>query len=381
MLNIPPRDERGSMIIAISIMTVLLLLGAAILARTNSTMKASRQTGDFAAALGQADSGLSDAMFKLDQGVTGTFTGGGGSTPFRYTATQVNGNTFTVQSLGTSNNVPHGIQATVSRKVQYPYALYTKNGIDFGTGSPPNIFSCDPGTCTWANPTGTGKAYVGSSGAIRLTTSGANRGGDRQDYYAPGGSCASTCSNPNGPLAATDAPTTADVTAASIPVGALPCPSLLHGAVIAAGTYVCRSDLTFGPAPGGTQCVVSVGGPVIIYAVPATPGGSLNIYFNDCKINDGGDSTNFRILKGGPGSINTGSGNGTMAVTGVLYAPLTTFTPTGAATRWTGALVLNKWDYNGQSGFTFAYDLKLNTLLTQDWHVSDYKEIPSAQVP
>jgi hypothetical protein len=380
MLTPLRRDERGSIIMAVSIITVLLLLGAAVLARTTSTLKASRQTGDFSAALGQADSGLSDALFRLDQGTTGTFTGGGGSKPFRYTATQVSANTFTVQALGTANGVPHGIQATVSRKVMYPYALYTKNGIDFGSGAPPNIFSCDPGTCTSATPTGTGSAYIGSSGPIRLTPSGTLRGGDRQDYFAPGGSCASTCPNPNGPLAATDAPSTADVTMADVPAGALPCPTLTTGTVIAAGTYLCTGNVSFGPPVSGV-CTLTLGGPVIIYMVPSTPGASRDLNFNDCTINKGGDSTAFRILKGGPGSIIAGSGNGIMDVTGVLYAPLSLWSPTGSQMKLTGAMVLNKWDFNGQAGFTFAYDLKLNTLLTQNWKVSDYKEIPSSQVP
>src|SRR5207302_2014438 len=61
------RPERGNVIVAMAIIMVLAMLSAAVVARTISGQKAARQGQDFSGALAQADAGVSDALFRIDQ--------------------------------------------------------------------------------------------------------------------------------------------------------------------------------------------------------------------------------------------------------------------------------------------------------------------------
>ena len=112
------RDEQGSLILAMGVLMVLTFLSLALLARTIATIGSVRRTQDFSASLALADSGLSDALFEIDQGRGATFTKtltvGAGSTT--YTATYVDANTWTVRSQGTNSGVLHALEATVSRR-------------------------------------------------------------------------------------------------------------------------------------------------------------------------------------------------------------------------------------------------------------------------
>src|SRR5256885_10015151 len=89
------RDERGSMIIAIGVVLVLGMLSTATLSRTLVQTKSVRRTQDFSGALATADSGLSDALYQVDQAPTATFTRSGsfGGRTFRHTATHVDQHT------------------------------------------------------------------------------------------------------------------------------------------------------------------------------------------------------------------------------------------------------------------------------------------------
>ena len=70
-------DERGSMIVAIGIVLVLGMLSTATLSRTLVQTRSVKRTQDFSSALATADSGLSDALYQIDQAPTATFTGSG----------------------------------------------------------------------------------------------------------------------------------------------------------------------------------------------------------------------------------------------------------------------------------------------------------------
>src|SRR6185312_15076823 len=59
--------ERGNMVVAVGVIMVLAMLSAAVVARTLSGQKSTRQGQDFSGALANADAGVSDALFRLDQ--------------------------------------------------------------------------------------------------------------------------------------------------------------------------------------------------------------------------------------------------------------------------------------------------------------------------
>ena len=113
------RDERGSLIVAVMVMMVLVLLSSVVVARTLAGLKSTKQSQDFSGALAQADGGLSDALFRIDQLGTNpaaTFCVGGNaactlaSVPaapgVQYTARRVDDNTYTILSKGLVNGQP-----------------------------------------------------------------------------------------------------------------------------------------------------------------------------------------------------------------------------------------------------------------------------------
>src|SRR5436190_4640529 len=62
-----PRDERGNMIVVMAVIMILMFLSIAVVARTVSGLHSTRQGQDFSSALANADAGVSDALFRIDQ--------------------------------------------------------------------------------------------------------------------------------------------------------------------------------------------------------------------------------------------------------------------------------------------------------------------------
>src|SRR5215468_9826948 len=61
------RDEAGNVIVIIGVIMVLTFLSIAVVARTLGGLKSTKQGQDFSGALAQADAGVADALFRLDQ--------------------------------------------------------------------------------------------------------------------------------------------------------------------------------------------------------------------------------------------------------------------------------------------------------------------------
>lgn len=127
MLSKMKRTEEGSLVVAMGVLMILGLLTVAMVARSGSSLKNVRHSQDYKAALSAADGGLAEAMFEIDQAPSSSFSGNGtiGEGEYEYTATRVGLNEWTVKAKGTVNNVPHAIQATVYREVEYQYAIFT----------------------------------------------------------------------------------------------------------------------------------------------------------------------------------------------------------------------------------------------------------------
>src|SRR5439155_12388617 len=113
-------DERGSIYIAITVIMVLALISAAVIARTTAGLHSTRKGQDFSAALANADAGVSDALFRVDQlgnAAATTFCVGNnaactvasvpGAPGVQYTARRVDDNTYLVLSKGLVNGQPH----------------------------------------------------------------------------------------------------------------------------------------------------------------------------------------------------------------------------------------------------------------------------------
>ena len=360
------RREQGSLVLAMGVLMVLTFLSLALLARSIATIRNVRRTQDFSAALAVADSGLSDALFEIDQARTSTFSKtlavGAGSTS--YTATYVDANTWTVRSQGTNTGVKHTLQATVSRQVAFPYAIFTDQDMTFNGNGGQNITSYNSET----GASNTHHAVIGSNHAITLNGGG---GGDEQEYFTPNGSC-SGCANgqqKQGPRA---------LVALSPPASTQGCPSggVFSGTVNGSGglAYLCDGvDVTF----NGTVKVLNP--PLIIYVT-----NDHSVSIADASINTvtaSGVGTpkgkDFRLYKSGNGAFDVGNGSHAGSVVGVVYAPQSDVTINGGQASFTGSLTLNQLRINGNPNFSMQYDDTISTITVGSWTVTDWREVPS----
>ena len=360
------RTQDGSLVLAMGVLMVLTFLSLALLARSIATVRSVRRTQDFSAALAVADSGLSDALFEIDQNRSATFSktvavGTGSAT---YTATYVDANTWTVRSQGTSTGVTHALQATVSRQVAFPYAIFTNQDMTFNGNGGQNVTSYNSAT----GATNTHHAVIGSNHAITLNGGG---GGDEQDYFTPTGSC-SGCGNgqqKQGPQSL-DPP----IPPASTQV--CPANGVFSGTVNGASglAYLCDSvDVSF----NGTVKVLNP--PLIIYVT-----NNHSVSIADASINTvtaSGVGTpkgkDFLLYKAGNGAFSVGNGSHAGSVVGVVYAPQSDVTINGGQASFTGSLTLNQLRINGNPNFSMQYDDTIATITVSSWTVSNWREVPS----
>jgi hypothetical protein len=355
------RAEEGSIAVAMTVMLVLSNLSVAVLARALVSLSQVRRSQDFVGALPVADGGLSDALFRLDQATPPTLTGTGavGSGSFKYVATRLEADRYLVQVKGTVGKSAHAIEATVTRRERFPYALFSNQGLTFNGQGTSNIYSVNA-----AGGAHTGQARVGSNRAI-VINSGAG-GGDYQDYYSPAGSCIG-CPNPvlqPGPYRIEP------VVMPSGPTQACPPAGVFAGAVngLAGVPYVCDQNASF----VGTVTVINP--PAVVYIAA-----NRTLTMSDAVVNQGGAGADLQIFKAGTGALDVGNGAHAAHVTAVLNAPQTELVINGGE-AWLGSVVVNSVKFNGAPNYTLAYDGRLTSVLTQDWRVSHWHEVPSTSV-
>ena len=365
MLNRRPIDaapaERGSVVIAISVVMILATLSMTMLARTLATLASVRRAQDYSAALASADGGLAEALFNIENGNGTSFDNlatpgrlGGGE--YTYKATKVDGRTWTIKARGLVNDVPHVIQATVTAEAAYPYAVFTQQTYDVNGNNASNIYSYNSAT----GAQHTGQALVGSNQAIEVN--GGGTAGDEQHYYTPDGACTG-CDNgvqKKGPQPNPDP-------AAPAAYQACPPGGVFAGSVHGAGglPFLCNVDVTF------SGVVTVANAPVVIYVGPG-----FTVDMSDATINRGNGTRakDFRLLKAGDGIIDVRG----LELTGVIYAPSADIPKiAGGKMVVDGSLTVNRLLVDGGPGFHVAYDDDLMTLVTEDWKVKDWSEIPS----
>ncbi len=395
------------MIVIVTIIMVLMLLSAAVAARTLAGLHSTKQGQDFSAALAGADAGVSDALFRFDQlgaAPAATFCVGAnvactvasvpGNASVQYTARRVNNNTYTVLSKGIVNGQPHAVQATVSRSYLYPFAIFGKTSITFNGNTGNYDPSSGAGPVETVDANGnlvmTPTADVATDGQI--TCNGSNSPAHQQDYFKGGGTSCTNATllpgsyNPLNPVltcpAAPNVPTTP-----CLPASHNACPAVngVLPAALAPGVYYCsQTDLasasntlsfpsTFTVAAGAAN-----GGVVELYVIP-TNGASLTVSISDASVNFGGDPTKLRVYLAG-GTIDPGNGAHSGDFTGIMYAPTSQEANPSCKANWRGALVVNTFTCNGGPHLQVHYDTRMQTLTQASWTVTNYTEIPSSQV-
>jgi len=397
-----PRDERGNMIVVMAVIMVLLFLSIAVVARTTSGLKSTRQGQDFSAALAQADAGLSDALFRIDQlglDPATTFCVGDnvacsvssipGAPDVQYTARRVDDNTYTVYSKGLVNGQYHAIQATVERSLLYPFAIFAKTSVTFDGNSGNYDSSNGSGPVATVDPSGNfvlvPAADVASSGQI--TCHGADSPAHRQAYFDGGGT---NCDNgylltgvynPQDPTLNCPAPINIPTTPC-LPASPNACPATagVLPAALTPGVYYCsQSDLTGGSLSFPSTFTVGPGlgngGAVDIYIIP-TDGTNITLSIADAMVNQNGDPTKLRVYMKG-GKIDPGNGAHSGDFTGILWAPSAEEVNPSCKANWRGALVLNVFTCDGGSHLSVKYDSRMQSITQSSWTVKNYTEIPS----
>lgn len=358
-------DERGSLVIAIGVMTVLMLMAITVTTRSAATLRSVSNNQRDSSALAVSECGVAEAVFLIDQVQNASFTGTAecGEGEFEYEATRVSANEWHVQARGEVSGNDHAVEVKVKREVEYPYAIFTNQQLRMNGNSGGNIYSFNSIT----GATNTGNAYVASNHGIILNGGG---GGDGQHYYTPNGSC-SGCSN------GTQMPGPRKIKVPSEPATFQACPT---GGVF--GTNVAGNVQIDGGGGIAYRCLQNisfvsgeidiVNGPVIIYVGP-----NYSVTMSNTSINPGGHGKDFRLLKAGTGALNIGNGSHAPKVVGIIDAPNSTMRVNGGQMHVDGALILNELDaVNGGPNFQVRYDDSVSLIVTQDWKQYDWREIP-----
>lgn len=388
--HVTPRgdgSERGSIIVALMVVMVVTTLTTVVFARTVAALDSVRVNQNSSAAAAQADAGLADALFRIDQygnsdstsfcvgsNPTCTIASVPGAPGVSYSAVVVDNDTYQVTSEGTVNHQTHVIQATVQRTPAYPFAIFGTGNVTFnGTGS-----TIQP-TTNGVKDTNR-QADVGSNGTV--TCNGGGPDGDSQvSYQSSWNGCPSPVSGtgsyqPLDPVTAANCPSpnTNDPPVPCVPASAIsPCPATFTGTLT--GTYYCTGDVTF----SGT---ITVNGSFSVYLIP--PAGStatVNMSGSSTIINSGGDPRDFAVYMAGAGSVVFGNGSNVPNVTGLIYAPSASVTSNGCQVTLTGALVVGTFTCNGGPNVTINYDSRIAAVLQHNWTVKNYTEIPAAEFP
>ncbi len=385
----PNHDERGSMIVAVTVIMMLTMLSATVLARTISAMASVRQNQDFAASLAQADAALSDALFRIDQfGINDiesfcvgpdshcSPTSVPGASTAQYKAVRVDSNTFTVSARGNVNGRPHAIRATVSRTALYPFAVFGNGDVTFnGNGG---------GTIQATLPNGSFDpnrfADTGSNATITCH-SGAQEGDQQVSYKNSWSGCPTQVAGvgtyiPKDPVRSASCPSPntniplVPCLPVSIPSPNCPVNNTFSGTI--SGTYYCTGSVTF----SGT---ITVSHAFKLFLIPPA-GTAADVFFANAVINSGGDPRDFVVYVAGAGTVDMGNGVAhAPTITGIVVAPSANMSIPGCGLTVTGAIVIGTFTCNGGPNLRVNYDSRLQTLTSQDWSVRNYTEIPSTQ--
>lgn len=412
------RSEHGSILMALMIILVVMTLVTAVAFQVigNQAIVGGRQAN--AQAVSLADAGVSDALFRLDQGgsTAGYSSGSGTWSSFCVgatgcTATSIPGassvsykvipnkssnpSSWTVYSKATSGTQSAGITETFSETAKYPFALFTTQRMTLnGTSG-----------MTWATyssnssiPDTSNNVGIGSDG--NLTCNGTLASNVQPSYYQANGSTTSgqcgtsTTTDYQYPTPTAPASYTACPNNGQLGTGASPSWSTL-GASNTTTTYLCTVPVTITgqltilgtvqlyiilnpPAPSGYTQSLSLAGGTTTY-VNDQYDYCLNVLrhsSSDCLSDYGMPvASNFSVMTNSTLDVGDTNGKG-VYFGGILDAPLGGMTENGCKGVWYGAIILANFSCNGgSSGFTLNYD----QALTQDYGpvvISGYREVP-----
>lgn len=397
--------ESGSaMIIAITVITMCTILSVAVVARTSNGLSSATQNQSYAGALANADAGVSDALFRIDQqgsGVPSGFCVGSGCTVaavpgapgVEYRVDVIDNSTVRVRSRGVEDDVPRAVEVELVRSLEFPFAIFAKSSAAFRG-------NVDASGCTQAampcagvyyvdaseppNHVPAQSAAVGTTGTVRCT----GNGSAADEFVTFPGGTNNGCPNhtqitgeydPQDPVAGPCPPP--DATPPTPCLGAAGTYTALSASqcanqsgTLVSGRYLCTSDLVF---TGDTS--LPVGGSVEFFVLPPS-GGTADVKIDRVSVNLMGDPIKLRINLAGAGKLDGGSGSNAGKINAIVYAPSATSTNNGCKIDIRGALVVNEYNCNGATHLQVQYDTRISTLQQANWEIRNFREIPSREV-
>lgn len=401
------RSDDGSIMIAMMVLFVLVVVstGLAYAVVGNMGVVTARQSQ--AQAVELANGGISDALFRIDQGSSGT--GGAASTQFcvkpadsgcsaasvpgapgaSYVAqfsdptgagpaSDVGSPTWTVYSEATAGNQTAAVEETVRSEPQFAFALYTMHSLDIN-GNSQNAFGTYSESGTAID--NTGNVDIGTEGTMKCTGGGFSSNVTAEYYQANGSTSKYSCANPMHQQVIFPPP--------AAPANAQSCPydgNIPAGYAWPPGTYLCTTPVTFEgnlPPPDGTvKLYIILSNPASGSAALTINGTYINDQYDQCKCGSPPTATNLQIYVAGSNTTVANSNGSAYYLGAILDAPQSTTTADGCKDHYYGSVVLASFTCNGAAaGFTFDYDQSLKLSPTGQWATSNYRQIPPSQVP
>lgn len=432
------RDERGSLIIALAVIFVLILISSSIAVELVGNQENVLAKSNSAASVSAADAGLSDAVFRLDQmtpsssstsfcmnatGTSSCTTPPTNLTGVSYLAKPTNsaGTTWTIESKATVNRLVGAVEETASYTAEYPFAVFGNSGLDFN-GSSSNglgVYS-DSSTSSSSNPdtstsdcsgsTTSSCVQVGSNGPIKCAGGLAS---NVTEVYYTGGGGASKCANPvadankftltvpiaptsGSPLTCPGKKTTDSKgdTIYELGSGFSGAPTSI-GATGQAYTYYCND------AAVDISGTLSVAGTVQLYIIldsstdstfitngvqtlSIAGGSEVNATFDGSSGLPPSGTTlpaakNLQILTNSTGSVGNSNGSHAYTLGGILYAPEANLVGDGCKSAYYGSLTINTLTCNGGPHLQVYYDNSLGTLYGPP-SISGYSQVNPSSV-
>ncbi|HLI54126.1 MAG TPA: hypothetical protein VKU88_07365 [Acidimicrobiales bacterium] len=429
-------DERGSIIVVLAVILVVVTLSSLLAVRVigNDQIIMGRQAAY--TGLSAADAGLSDALFRLDQGGADTPSDGvmclNATDPsdsdcisqtnlpaqlsgVSYVARTVpagtspaNATEWVVQAIGTAQDGMRGaVQETLTRTPQYPFALFGKKSLSFTGNTTGNFGTFNPGPysssrfemcpSTATNPP---CLSIGSDGS--LTCSGPSPASVQGIYFNTGsGGGSQSCGTSQSQN------TNYNVPEPYPPSGNYTCPmggtmgSTYDSAgttdheYISGGTYVCTSPISI----AGDLYVTPGTGPVLLYVMlpqsqntastaflQVATDSQINTFISYADMQSGGpqpsdtlpDPTQFQLFSNSVGDLTVNGSHG-FVYGGVIDAPEASLTANGCQSYIFGAAIINTYTCHGGPNLGLFYDTQLSSFWGA-WQVSSFQQINPASV-
>lgn len=422
-------DERGSLPVVLAIVFVLVLLSVALVDRISGDFVNVNQETRIQQARALAQSGVSDALFQIDQqgstpqsfcnepnsGGQCSLSNIPGASGTVYTARYDSSSaSYTVLSRGLVQGVTYAVQATVIRTPLLLDAVYGGEFITFDGKSTTSVTVTDPygnpvpgatagiavgpgGTLTCNGPTDPNVIYVNYGGSISKCTPEENLG----PIYSPQ-EPSQTCPPPVNPYGAPPTPCMpstvsgcAGVSGGQVTGNDSTGYAIAGPATLEPGVYVCRGGLTMtgtinvdysqSPLQNGGRVEIYVFPPVGSTASPSINMGSATVNqcetigssgSGPCKGGLVGDPVDLEIFGWGSGTVGLGGGQ----ADAILWAPGMQLTLDGSSTSltWTGSLILGGVTAEGHPSFNLNFDQRVQSEYEQSsWHISNYLQTDS----